>query len=151
MNLSKERIQLNQSFHDWKDALTKIGVWATNQGWVKEGFIESMIKRQELMSVYIGNFVALPHGEAEFVIKEGILFVQVPDGVNFGTEEEPKIATALFVVMAKKEQQLPILQELAFFCAEIEQVIMLSDVKTVSEVQGILGTSTMEISENQLE
>ncbi|MBO0481717.1 PTS sugar transporter subunit IIA [Candidatus Enterococcus courvalinii] len=145
MKLATERIRLNQSFSNWQDALINIGSWLTNQGWVKEGYTESMIKRQELMSVYIGNFVALPHGDEELVVKEGISLIQVPDGVNFGTEEEPKIATILFAVTFKKEQQLPMLQELAFFCAEIEQVIALSDAKTVSEVQAILEKNITEL------
>lgn len=68
------------------------------------------------VSVYIGNFVALPHaeGQDEQVLKEGICFIQVPDGVNFGTEADRKIATLLFVVALKSQRQLSMLQELAF-------------------------------------
>ncbi len=71
---------------------------------IKPAYIQSMIERQEKASVYIGNFVALPHGtdKDEEVVEEGIYLVQVPDGVDFGTKEEPKIATLLFVVALKK-------------------------------------------------
>ncbi|WP_257150939.1 PTS sugar transporter subunit IIA, partial [Bacillus thuringiensis] len=51
------------------------------------------------MSVYMGNFIAIPHGTDESkkeVLKTGVAIVQVPRGVNFGTVENPKIATMLF-------------------------------------------------------
>lgn len=38
----------------------------------------------------------------------------MPDGVNFGTEADRKIATLLFVVALKSQRQLSMLQELAF-------------------------------------
>ncbi len=41
--------------------------------------------------VYIGNFVALPHGEEEaqqWIKEEGLFLIQVPDGVDFGTKEQ---------------------------------------------------------------
>ena len=51
-----------------------------------------MVARQEATSVYIGNFVALPHGKAkdEQIVEEGIFLFQVPDGVDFGIDEEKK-------------------------------------------------------------
>lgn len=104
IQLPAEKILLDQSYQNWKEALTEIGQWMTQQGGIKAAYIQSMIERQEKSSVYIGNFVALPHGtdKDEEVIEEGIYLVQVPDGVDFGTKEEPKIATLLFVVALKK-------------------------------------------------
>ena len=139
IQLPAEKILLDQSYQNWKEALTEIGQWMTQQGGIKPAYIQSMIERQEKASVYIGNFVALPHGtdKDEEVVEEGIYLVQVPDGVDFGTKEEPKIATLLFVVALKKEQQLAVLQDLAFFCSDIDQVMALSDAETIEEVQMI--------------
>ncbi|EMF0350413.1 PTS sugar transporter subunit IIA [Enterococcus faecium] len=139
IQLPAEKILLDQSYQNWKEALTEIGQWMTQQGGIKPAYIQSMIERQEKASVYIGNFVALPHGtdKDEEVVEEGIYLVQVPDGVDFGTKEEPKIATLLFVVALKKEHQLVVLQDLAFFCSDIDQVMALSDAETIEEVQMI--------------
>ncbi|HBK5363099.1 TPA: PTS sugar transporter subunit IIA [Enterococcus faecium] len=139
IQLPAEKILLDQSYQNWKEALTEIGQWMTQQGGIKPAYIQSMIERQEKASVYIGNFVALPHGtdKDEEVVEEGIYLVQVPDGVDFGTKEEPKIATLLFVVALKKEYQLAVLQDLAFFCSDIDQVMALSDAETIEEVQMI--------------
>ncbi|HDG6620553.1 PTS sugar transporter subunit IIA [Enterococcus faecium] len=139
IQLPAEKILLDQSYQNWKEALTEIGQWMTQQGGIKPAYIQSMIERQEKASVYIGNFVALPHGtdKDEEVVEEGIYLVQVPDGVDFGTKEEPKIATLLFVVALKKGHQLAVLQDLAFFCSDIDQVMALSDAETIEEVQMI--------------
>lgn len=139
IQLPAEKILLDQSYQNWKEALTEIGQWMTQQGGIKAAYIQSMIERQEKSSVYIGNFVALPHGtdKDEEVIEEGIYLVQVPDGVDFGTKEEPKIATLLFVVALKREHQLAVLQDLTFFCSDIDQVMALSDAETIEEVQMI--------------
>ena len=139
IQLPAEKILLDQSYQNWKEALTEIGQWMTQQGGITPAYIQSMIERQEKASVYIGNFVALPHGtdKDEEVVEEGIYLVQVPDGVDFGTKEEPKIATLLFVVALNKEHQLEVLQDLAFFCSDIDQVMALSDAETIEEVQMI--------------
>ena len=139
IQLPAEKILLDQSYQNWKEALTEIGQWMTQQGGIKPAYIQSMIERQEKASVYIGNFVALPHGtdKDEEVVEEGIYLVQVPDGVDFGTKEEPKIATLLFVVALKKEHQLAVLEGAVFFCSDIDQVMALSDAETIEEVQMI--------------
>lgn len=98
-------------------------------GLIKEEYIESMLVRQDKLSVYIGNFVALPHGEVqdEFILEEGIFVTQVPDGIDFSNTEQKQIATIIISVALRKESQLRILQELAFFCSDIENVRKLSD------------------------
>lgn len=71
------------------------------------------------------------------LLKKVFLF-QVPDGVDFGIDEEKKIATILFAVIMRENQQLTSLQELAFFCSDVDQVMALSDAQTVEEIQQIL-------------
>lgn len=84
--------------------------------------------------------MALPHGKAkdEQIVEEGIFLFQVPDGVDFGIDEEKKVATILFAVIMRENQQLTSLQELAFFCSDVDQVMALSDAQTVEEIQQIL-------------
>lgn len=140
MLLTKDDIFLNESFDNWEEAIRRAGDVLVASGKAKEAYIEAMLERQKKVSVYIGNFVALPHGEKNdaLILNEGICLLQVPDGVNFGSEEEPQIATLLFAVALKSNHQLEMLQELAFFCADIDNVLALSDAETVEEVMEIL-------------
>ena len=140
MDIPAEYILLDQRFQNAEEALHEIGVFLVEQKMVHPQYINSLIQRHKKYGVYIGNFVALPHGEKDadkWIIEEGICLVQVPDGVDFGDTTESKVATVLFVVVLK-ERQLSYLQEIAFFCSDIQNVKLLSDAATIEEVQKIL-------------
>jgi len=137
--LEKENILLNQSYENAQAAIEAAGKLLLKNGYVDKGYIQSMQERQKNLSVYIGNFTALPHGkDDEFIKKDGIVLLQVPDGVDFGHENKRQLATIIFAVALKGEAQLTNLQELAFFCSDIEKVMALADAQSVEEVQEIL-------------
>lgn len=140
VTIPKQHILLNQSYASADDAIIAAGEFMVKRSLILPPYIDSMRQRQRNFGVYIGNFVALPHGGDEsqrWIKKEGICLIQMPDGVNFGTEEEPKIATLLFAT-AFIEQQLTILQELSIFCSDLQNVVHLSDAASITEVQKLL-------------
>lgn len=139
IEIKAENILLNQSFPTCEAALDFCGQELVFRNMATPDYTESLKRRQKTYSVYIGNFVALPHGEEDTaVVDEGILLIQVPDGVNFGSAAEPKIATLLFVIALKTQSQLTVLQQLALFCSDLERVAQLSDATTIAQVQRIL-------------
>ena len=96
-----------------------------------------MLERDEMLSVYMGNFIAIPHGTDEakkYVKKSGICIVQVPDGVNFGTADEEKIVTVLFGIAGKGEDHLQLVQQIALFCSDIDNVVELADALDKEEI-----------------
>ena len=140
IDLPKDHILLNQSYTTTHEAIVAVGEFLNQLGLTTTKYTESMLERQKKVSVYIGNFVALPHGEDylnQAILKEGICLVQVPDGVNFGTEKVPQIAT-LLIGVAVKENQLEVLQEIAFHCSDLMNVMKLSDAQTKAQVQELL-------------
>lgn len=142
-NLAEANILLNQSFPDAQTAILEIGKQLVAKGKIEAAYVDSMCARQEQLSVHIGNYIAIPHGKEnsqQWIKEEGITMVQVPDGVNFGTNEEPKIATILFFVYVTDEK-LAALQEIAFLGVDIEQVMALSDAQTIEEVRILLNES----------
>ncbi|CZQ99331.1 PTS sugar transporter subunit IIA [Trichococcus ilyis] len=141
--IKKEHILLDQTYNTAEEAIIAAGEFLVAQGLVSPPYIQSMLARHRKVSVYVGNFVALPHGDSEgqvHIEEEGICLIQVPDGVNFGNDLDPQIATVLFVV-ALKERQLEALQDIAFFCSDIENVMALSDAKDLQAIQDILQNS----------
>ena len=143
ITIKDEHILLDHTYNNAEAAIVAAGEFLVGQGLVSPPYIDSMLARQRKVSVYVGNFVALPHGDGEgqpYIEKEGICLIQVPDGVNFGSSKEPQIATILFVV-ALKEKQLEALQDIAFFCSDIENVMALSDAKDLRAIQYILQNS----------
>lgn len=135
--LPMDMIELNKSFKTKNEAIRFCGQKLVDAGCVEESYIEAMIERNDMLSVYMGNFIAIPHGTDEakkYVKKSGICVVQVPEGVNFGTEEEPQIVTVLFGIAGLGDEHLNIVQQIAIYCSDINNVVVLADAQEKSEI-----------------
>lgn len=143
MELQQELIQLKQAFETKEEAIRFCGRQLVDAGHVKEAYIEAMIERNAELSVYMGNFIAIPHGTdvaKKEVLSSGITIVQVPAGVNFGTEADPKIATILFGIAGLGEDHLDIIQKISVFCADVDNVVKLADAASKEEVITLLNS-----------
>lgn len=67
----KNMIKLNQSFKDKDEAIRYCGQVLLEAGCIDSGYIDAMIERNDSLSVYMGNFIAIPHGtdEAKALVK----------------------------------------------------------------------------------
>ena len=55
-----------------------------------ETYVDAMQEREKLITTYMGMGVAIPHGTSQAkgtVKKTGIVFLQYPEGVDFGDEK----------------------------------------------------------------
>ena len=141
MEFQKNLIRLNQEFANKEEAIRYCGDLLFKGGYVEEGYIDAMVQRDDELSVYMGNFIAIPHGTdaaKEKVLKSGITIVQVSDGVNFGTEENSQIATVLFGIAGIGDEHLQIIQKISIFCADIDNVVKLADAQSEDEVVRLL-------------
>lgn len=136
-NLTNISIELNQQFNTKEEAIRFCGEKLVEAGCVEPAYIEAMIERDQLLSVYMGNFIAIPHRTEEakkLVKKSGICVVQVPEGVNFGTEEDEKIATVLFGIAGVGEEHLQLVQQIALYCSDMDNVVQLADALSKEEI-----------------
>lgn len=141
MQFDKQLIKLNQSFETKEDAIRYCGELLSDGGYVKPDYIDAMIKRNEELSVYMGNFIAIPHGTDDAkkeVLKSGITVVQVPKGVNFGTEDSPQVATVLFGIAGIGDEHLEMIQKISIFCADVDNVVKLADAQSEDQVVQLL-------------
>lgn len=143
MEFQKELIKLKKSFANKEEAIRYCGQQLFEAGHVNEAYIDAMVQRNEELSVYMGNFIAIPHGTDEAkkeVLSSAITIVQVPAGVNFGTEEEPKVATVLFGIAGLGDDHLEIIQKISIFCADVDNVVKLADAQSAEEVVELLNS-----------
>jgi len=59
------------------------------QGYVKEAYIDGMLRRNREFSVYIGNYLAMPHGVytvKDEIITSGIVLHVYPNGIDWDGE-----------------------------------------------------------------
>ncbi len=137
MEIQKNLIKLNQYFENKEAAITFCGNLLVERGYVNPDYVPAMLRRNEELSVYMGNFIAIPHGTDDAkkeVLKTGITIVQVPRGVNFGTEDDPKVATVLFGIAGVGNEHLDLIQKISIFCADVDNVVKLADAQSVDEI-----------------
>jgi len=88
--LKKENIVLNHTAESKEDVIRQAGQLLVDQGAVEPAYIDSMLAREEVVSTFMGNGLAIPHGTDEgktSVIESGLSLIQVPGGVDFDGNE----------------------------------------------------------------
>ncbi|GEM_PF-257243 len=68
-------------------AIEYVGSLLVERGHVSEKYVGAMLEREESVSTFLGNGVAMPHGTFEsrdWVQSTGIVVAQYPDGVDWG-------------------------------------------------------------------
>jgi phosphotransferase system HPr (HPr) family protein len=93
-------------------AIDRVGEILVTEGLVTEAYVKAMHEREAIISTYLGNGIALPHGTGEdqgSILRTGLAVAQFPGGVAWG--EEP--ARLVIGLAAKSEEHIPILSRLA--------------------------------------
>lgn len=119
--LKKEAIVLGAQANNREEALEMGGQILVEEGYVTKEYIEAMKERENEVSTYMGNGVAIPHGTSEAkdkIKKSGISVIQFPDGVDFG---EGDIAQLVISIAGKGDEHLSILQNLATICQDEQE------------------------------
>lgn len=119
--LVKENIILNCYVENSDEAIVKMGELLEKGGYVEHGYIQGMLDRDHSLSTYLGNGVAIPHGEFEVshCIKQTGMGVMVyPDGVQWGSEK----AYLVIGIAAAENSHMDVLSNLAIKLIDPEDV-----------------------------
>ncbi len=132
--LMNKNIILRRPSESKEDAIRFVGGLLNASGYVNQGYIQGMLNRENKFSTYIGNKVAIPHGENEVkdeILESGIVFVQYPDGVDFGNGNTANI---LIGIAGKGNEHLKILANVAGIIEDekvLDKLIKTNDVEYV--------------------
>lgn len=111
--LSTETVRLQATAVDKYDAIRQAGQLLAAAGVVEPGYVEGMIAREGTMSTYLGNGVAIPHGQhanLHQILRTGISVLQIPDGVVWEDDER---AYLVIGIAATSDEHIGILANLA--------------------------------------
>ena len=117
-----------------EEAIQTAGELLEKLGYVDGTYVTAMQERERLVSTYIGMGVAIPHGTTQAkgtVKKTGIVFLQYPEGVDFGAEK----AQLVFGIAGIGDEHLEILSNL---CTLLEDPERLEKLKTTKDVDWVL-------------
>ena len=135
--LQEDNIILQAAYADRWSAIQACGEILVKQGYVKAAYIEDMMERERLVSVYVWNHVAIPHGIAnseQHILESGLSVLQIPEGVDFDGEK----AYIMIGIAGRDGVHMQLLSQIALVCMEQEQVERLRTSKDKNEIMGIL-------------
>lgn len=144
MNLeifNQNNIELNVAREAKNAAIQRAGELLKKNGYVQAEYLEGMQKREQSVTTYVGNGVAIPHGLPEyipFILKSGLVLLQYPEGVDFGDDN---IAYVLIGIAGKNDEHLELLSTIALVCQDEENVTRLKLATSKQEVLQILASS----------
>ncbi|MCQ2009755.1 MAG: PTS mannitol transporter subunit IICBA [Sporolactobacillus sp.] len=141
--LRKENVFIQQSFKTKEEVIRFAGQKLVEGGYVKPSYVEGMIARDQLMSTYMGNGIAIPHGTEEVkkeVLESGIVIVQIPDSVNF----EGNKVRLVFAIAGKNNSHLEILSKIAVACSDVINVGEMIRAQSVDDLLTIINKAAAQ-------
>ncbi len=111
--LSTETVRLQARARDKQDAIRQAGELLVQVGCVGPAYVSGMLAREQTMSTYLGNGVAIPHGRDENradIRRTGIAVLQFPEGVEWEPGER---AFLVIGIAANADEHVGVLANLA--------------------------------------
>jgi len=138
--LTADNIYLGLKAENKQQAIQFAGEQLVKLGYAEPAYIEGMFAREELVSTYLGESIAVPHGTIEAkesVIKTGIVVCQYSDGIKFGDEEDD-IAKLVIGIAAKNDEHIAVISTITNALDDEEAIETLINSKDVNKVLSIL-------------
>ncbi|MBS1183173.1 MAG: mannitol transporter subunit, partial [Proteobacteria bacterium] len=139
-NLGEENIFLGLTASTKEEAVRFAGSKLLEMGAITPSYIDAMLKRETIVSTYLGQSLAMPHGTNEAkneVLKTGIVVCQYPDGVFFGPEPE-NVARLVVGLAARGNEHMDVISALARVLENPKVVAHLATTKNPADVLRIL-------------
>ncbi|GFP75713.1 PTS sugar transporter subunit IIA [Clostridium fungisolvens] len=136
--LVEENIVLNLQSEGKYEAIERAGRLLVANGYVNENYIQGMREREDEVSTFMGNGVAIPHGMNEYkkqILNSGIVILQYPNGVDFG---DGNTAYMVIGIAGVGDEHMAILSQIALTIQYEENVEKLKAAKTPQAIMEII-------------
>lgn len=133
---SNDNIYLNQSINTQEEAIEQAGQALVKSGAVTEGYIQAMKEREQLVSTFMGNGLAIPHGTDEAkteVIQSGLSLIQIPEGIDWDGETVKVVVG----IAGKDGEHLDLLSKIAITFSEEENVERIVNAQSAEEIKQV--------------
>ena len=138
--IEPKNVFLGLSADSKEDAIRFAGNKLVELGYVQPSYVDAMFEREKMVSTYLGESIAVPHGTIEAkesVIKTGIVICQYPAGVQF-TEDEDDVAKLVIGIAAKNDEHIQVITMITNALDDEEAVRKLTSTANVNDVLEIL-------------
>ncbi|HEY0519015.1 MAG TPA: PTS sugar transporter subunit IIA [Ilumatobacteraceae bacterium] len=135
--LTPTGVLLGQEATDFNDAIRQVGAVLVAVGAVDPSYVDAMLEREQSISTFVGEGVAIPHGTLagkDSVLRDALAVVQFPGGVDWhGDRVEVCIGIA-----AVGDGHVGILAQLAEVLMDEDRAAALRGATSVDDVIVIL-------------
>lgn len=141
--LEADNIELKVKSESKDSAIERVGKILASRGYVKENYITGMKAREEEVTTYMGNGVAIPHGMNEYkkeILNSGIVIAQYPEGVDFGNGNTAYVVIGIAGI---GDEHMEILSKIALTVQYEENVEKMRYAKTPEEIITIINEGEM--------
>ncbi|HSJ46698.1 MAG TPA: PTS sugar transporter subunit IIA [Euzebyales bacterium] len=142
--LTRETVRLSVVARDRADAIDQAGRVLLEIGAIEQAYVDAMHEREAVMSSYMGEGFALPHGTDEsrrHVNRAAVAFLQFSEPVLWEDDEE---ALAALAVAATSDEHVGILATLARVLVDEDKAERLRTTADVDEVLELLAPTVEE-------
>ncbi|MBO1079540.1 phosphoenolpyruvate--protein phosphotransferase [Roseomonas haemaphysalidis] len=112
MILSPDRIRLGASPTDKEAAIRQAAQLLVDTGSIQPAYADSMLRREGEADTFLGNGIAIPHGQRGdrgMIGQTGIAVLQVPAGVRWNGDD---VATLVVAIAAQGDEHIAVLRRL---------------------------------------
>ena len=106
-------------------------------GAVTPAYVDAMRQREETVSTFMGNGLAIPHGTnetKEAILASGLSVVRYDGGVDWAGEQ----ATFVIGIAGRGDEHLEILSQIAILFSDEDDVAKLNAAQTPDELYALL-------------
>ncbi|MGB3310977.1 MAG: phosphoenolpyruvate--protein phosphotransferase [Nodosilinea sp.] len=122
INLTPEDVRLKAIAPSKEDAIRQAGKLLVASGHIQPGYVDSMLARETQANTYLGNSIAIPHGQPaqrDLILTTGIAVVQIPGGVEWNPGEVVRLVVG---IAARSDEHLQILTNLTHVLDDADAV-----------------------------
>lgn len=120
------------------EAMREAHTILVDAGAVTADYLPAMLDREAVVSTYMGNFLAIPHGtneSKESILKSSLSFVRYPQAIDWDGNPVHFVVG----IAGIENQHLEILSKIAIVFSDEDEVAALLAATSVNEILDILG------------
>jgi PTS system mannitol-specific IIA component len=136
--LDPAAVRLGEAAADRDDAIRRAGSALVETGAVQPAYVDSMLAREQSISTFVGEGVAIPHGLLEgkaLINRDALSFIRFAEPVDWDGMGEVTVAIG---IAAKDDGQVEVLQELASILLDPDRAAALRAASSADEVVELL-------------
>jgi mannitol/fructose-specific phosphotransferase system IIA component len=141
--LTREAVRVGLNAVSRTEAIQHAGELLIEVGAVESEYVTAMHEREEILSSYVGEDFALPHGtdaSRKYIKRPAMAFLQYPDGIDWAGER----VRACVAIAARSDEHTSVMARLAQILLEPDKAELL---RSSSDPQDIIDLLEPERSE----